>query len=78
MLALTALRFAIMYETPEGTRRLSSSTRNPSFVRTRSVPQMATQVPCGGVKPRISTLYCGQPRTTSTGTTPSSTMRPSP
>ena len=33
-----AARHASMYETPEGTRRLSSSTAKPSCVRTTSVP----------------------------------------
>ena len=67
-----------MYETPEGTRRLSSSTMKPAFVRTTSVPQIATHVPCGGETPRISTRYCGHPRTMSSGMTPSAIARPAP
>jgi len=50
---------------------------NPSWVRTMSVPQTATQVLFGTLTPRISSRYCGQSKTTSMGITPSRTMRQS-
>src|SRR5205823_9783331 len=41
---LVTMRFSIMYETPDGTRRLSSSTYSvPSRSRTRSEPQTCAQ-----------------------------------
>jgi hypothetical protein len=48
----TTWRFSSMYDTPEGTRRLSSRTYTvPSLSRIRSEPQMCAQVPSGGLMP---------------------------
>ena len=45
-------RFSSTYDTPEGQRRLSSSTYiRPSLSRTRSVPVMWHQMPRGGFRP---------------------------
>ena len=39
----TTMRFSILYDTPDGVRRLSPSTRYlPSASRTRSMPEMRT------------------------------------
>ena len=43
-----------MYETPDGTRRLSSKTAKRSPARTISVPHTATYTSCGTRIPRIS------------------------
>ena len=49
---LMTCRFSSMYDTPEGTRRLSSSTYTvPSLSRIRSEPQMCAQMPSGGFTP---------------------------
>jgi hypothetical protein len=70
------LRFSSTYDTPEGHRRLSSSTYTwPSSCRTRSVPVTWHQMPCGGVMP----WHCGRSAfadwITSAGTMPSFTIR---
>ena len=45
-------RFSSTYDTPDGQRRLSSSTYiRPSLSRTRSVPVMWHQMPRGGFRP---------------------------
>ncbi len=71
---LVTIRFSSMYDTPDGTRRLSSSTCTvPSESRTRSQPQMCAHTPPGG---RTATR-CGRkfadPANTSAGNTPSRT-----
>ncbi len=50
---LVMRRFSITYETPDGVRRLSSSTRStPSGLRMRSMPAMWMRTPPGGFIPR--------------------------
>ncbi len=65
-----------MYDTPEGTRRLSSSTYIvPSLSRIRSEPQMCAQTRCGGFTP----THCGrkflESASSSAGKTPARTIR---
>jgi hypothetical protein len=44
-----ARRLVITYDTPDGTRTLSSSTRNsPALSRIRSMPDTCTRTPLGG------------------------------
>ena len=50
-----ALRLVITYETPLGTRTLSSSTRtSPSGVRIRSIPPTWTRTPFDGWIPQTA------------------------
>ena len=69
-------RFSSTYETPDGVRRLSSSTRNtPSPSRMRSMPEMWMRTPAGGRTPRRAGRYCAEPSTTSAGMVPALRMR---
>ena len=53
MTRLEMVRFSTTYDTPDGVRRLSSSTRQvPSGSRMRSTPAMWMRTPPGGFTPR--------------------------
>ena len=73
-MCLVTIRFSNRYDTPDGTRRLSSSTyQNPWSSRMRSLPQMWAQMPPGGSTPTHSRRKLGDPVTRSAGTIPSLT-----
>ncbi len=61
-------RFSITYDTPEGVRRLSSSTRQvPVGSRIRSMPAMWMRTPPGGLMPRSFGGSAAAPSTSSRG-----------
>ena len=68
---LVTRRFSTTYDTPEGVRTLSSSTRNtPSGPRMRSMPAMGMRTPPGGRRPRSLGTKDLAPSTRSAGITP--------
>jgi hypothetical protein len=65
------MRFSTMYDTPLGTRRLSSSTYSvPSRSRTRSLPQMCAHTLFFGVMP----THCGRKFTDSFNSSAGNTL----
>ena len=65
------VRFSSTYDTPDGVRRLSSSTTKlPSLRRIRSMPATWTYTPPGGVTPRMDGMYPREASSISRGSTP--------
>jgi|GEM_PF-5404957 len=72
-------RFEMTYETPDGTRTLSSSTRQSPFSsRMRSMPDTWMRTPFAGSMPAASRWKCSLDDTRRAGMTPSFTARCGP
>ena len=73
---IIALRLVITYETPLGTRTLSSSTRtSPSGLRIRSTPATWTRTPLAGSMPQTARWKWVEEVISWLGTTPSAITR---
>jgi hypothetical protein len=69
------MRLTITYAAPDGTRRLSSTTKNaPESFRRRSIPATWIHTPPGGRAPRSIGRYPWLEATSHPGTTPSRTI----